>query len=229
MCQPLDSKQGTSFLPALIIHTPQTLGCRARRTSNRLESWSNHDISRGRPSTNPLRKDSLLPTSMPLHTPYDRQDQYPPDHHSNEPQEKQFHPSNTPSPSAVQQSSQSKWLSQLFWQIHAWFTMEWWTNTDHPLPNFNNDQHSKLASMLKIFISIVLGYLLFTSPQARRITGQLLRNAAEVISSETKPALNNYNTKMDNRKFRTEDPYTQWKSTCWSSQRIGLEDLLHWC
>ncbi len=63
--------------------------------------------------------------------------------------------------------------------------------------------------MLKIFISIVLGYLLFTSPQARRITGQLLRTAAEVISSETKPALNNYNTKMDNREIRTEDPYTQ--------------------
>jgi hypothetical protein len=44
--------------------------------------------------------------------------------------------------------------------------------------------------MLKIFIGVVLGYLLFTSPQARRITGQLLRTAAEVISPETKPALN---------------------------------------
>ena len=60
--------------------------------------------------------------------------------------------------------------------------------------------------MLKIFIGAILGYLLFTSPQARRITGQLLRTAAEVISSETKPALNDYNTKIDNRKIKTEDP-----------------------
>jgi hypothetical protein len=49
--------------------------------------------------------------------------------------------------------------------------------------------------MLKIFIGVVLGYLLFTSPQARRITGQLLRTAAEVISPETKPALNESVTK----------------------------------
>ena len=49
--------------------------------------------------------------------------------------------------------------------------------------------------MLKIFIGVVLGYLLFTSPQARRITGQLLRSAAEVISPETKPALNESDTK----------------------------------
>ena len=42
--------------------------------------------------------------------------------------------------------------------------------------------------MLKIFIGVVLGYLLFTSPQARHITGHLLRSAAEVISPETKPA-----------------------------------------
>ena len=49
--------------------------------------------------------------------------------------------------------------------------------------------------MLKIFIGVVLGYLLFTSPQARRITGQLLRTAAEVISPETKPALKESDTK----------------------------------
>ena len=57
--------------------------------------------------------------------------------------------------------------------------------------------------MLKIFIGVVLGYLLFTSPQARRITGQLLRTAAEVISPETKPALNESDTKEDNKQ-RTE-------------------------
>jgi hypothetical protein len=63
--------------------------------------------------------------------------------------------------------------------------------------------------MLKILIGVVLGYLLFTSPQARRITGQLLRTAAEVISPETKPELNESNTKMDDRQIRTEDPDAQ--------------------
>jgi len=63
--------------------------------------------------------------------------------------------------------------------------------------------------MLKIFIGVVIGYLLFTSPQARRITGQLLRSAAEVISPETKPALNESDTKEDNRQFRTEHPDAQ--------------------
>ena len=63
--------------------------------------------------------------------------------------------------------------------------------------------------MLKIFIGVVLGYLLFTSPQARLITGQLLRSAAEVISPETKPALNESDTKEDNRRLGTEHPDTQ--------------------
>ena len=63
--------------------------------------------------------------------------------------------------------------------------------------------------MLKIFIGVVLGYLLFTSPQARRITGQLLRSAAEVISPEAKPALNESDTKKDNRPLRTEHPDAQ--------------------
>ena len=63
--------------------------------------------------------------------------------------------------------------------------------------------------MLKIFIGVVLGYLLFTSPQARRITGQLLRNAAEVISPETKPELNESDTKADSRQLRTEHPDAQ--------------------
>ena len=63
--------------------------------------------------------------------------------------------------------------------------------------------------MLKIFIGVVLGYLLFTSPQARHITGHLLRSAAEVISPETKPALNESDTKEDIRQLRTEYPDAQ--------------------
>jgi hypothetical protein len=66
--------------------------------------------------------------------------------------------------------------------------------------------------MLKIFIGVVLGYLLFTSPQARRITGDLLRSAAETISPEaerhqppasidqtTKPALKRVRRKNKQR------------------------------
>jgi hypothetical protein len=73
--------------------------------------------------------------------------------------------------------------------------------------------------MLKIFIGVVLGYLLFTSPQARRITGDLLRNAAETISPEaehqqlpasidepTKPALKKFDAKTNNAPLRTEHP-----------------------
>jgi hypothetical protein len=63
--------------------------------------------------------------------------------------------------------------------------------------------------MLKIFIGVVLGYLVLTSPQARRITGQLLRTAAEVISPEKIPALNESDTKEDNRQLRTEHPDAQ--------------------
>ena len=63
--------------------------------------------------------------------------------------------------------------------------------------------------MVKIFIGVVLGYLLFTSPQARRITGQMLRTTAEVISPEIKPALNESDTKMDNRQIRTDNPDAQ--------------------
>ncbi|MBE67035.1 MAG: hypothetical protein CL864_01005 [Cyanobium sp. SAT1300] len=54
--------------------------------------------------------------------------------------------------------------------------------------------------MLKIFIGVVLGYLLFTSPQARRMTGDLLRSAAEAISPEPKPTespLNETKTKIN--------------------------------
>jgi hypothetical protein len=65
--------------------------------------------------------------------------------------------------------------------------------------------------MLKIFIGVILGYLLFTSPQARRITGDLLRSAAEVISPEaerhqspasidqpTKPTLKEFDATTNN-------------------------------
>ena len=73
--------------------------------------------------------------------------------------------------------------------------------------------------MLKIFIGLVLGYLLFTSPQARRMTADLLRSVAETISPETerhqppasidqptKPALKEFDTKTNNASLRTENP-----------------------
>ena len=66
--------------------------------------------------------------------------------------------------------------------------------------------------MLKIFIGVVLGYLLFTSPQARRITGVLLRSAAEAISPETepsKPSLNAPKTETNNIPFEAEQPNIQ--------------------
>jgi hypothetical protein len=76
--------------------------------------------------------------------------------------------------------------------------------------------------MLKICIGLVLGYLLFTSPQARRITADLLRNAAETISPETerhqppasidqptKPALKEFDAKTNNASLRTENPEIQ--------------------
>ena len=61
--------------------------------------------------------------------------------------------------------------------------------------------------MLKILIGVVLGYLLFTSPQARRITGVLLRSAAEAISPEnelSKPSLNAPRTETNNIPLETE-------------------------
>ena len=76
--------------------------------------------------------------------------------------------------------------------------------------------------MLKIFIGLVLGYLLFTTPQARRITGDLLPSAAETISPETerhqppasidqptKPALKEFDAKTNNASLRTENPENQ--------------------
>ena len=73
--------------------------------------------------------------------------------------------------------------------------------------------------MLKIFIGMILGYLLFTSPQARRITADLLRSAAETISPEaehqqppasidqtTKPVLKKFDAKINNAPLRTEHP-----------------------
>tara|TARA_B100000475_G_scaffold153628_1_gene114636 strand:- start:123 stop:323 length:201 start_codon:yes stop_codon:yes gene_type:complete len=66
--------------------------------------------------------------------------------------------------------------------------------------------------MLKIFIGVVLGYLLFTSPQARRITGALLRSAAEAISPETeptKPSLNAPKTAIHNIPLEVEQPNIQ--------------------
>ena len=73
--------------------------------------------------------------------------------------------------------------------------------------------------MLKIFIGVILAYLLFTSPQARRITGDLLPSAAETISPETerhqppasidqptKPALKEFDAKTINTPLRTEHP-----------------------
>lgn len=63
--------------------------------------------------------------------------------------------------------------------------------------------------MLKIFVGAVLGYLLFTSPQARRITGDLLRSAAEAISPETKltePSLNEPKTKINHIPIKIEQP-----------------------
>ena len=65
------------------------------------------------------------------------------------------------------------------------------------------------SKISKIFIDDVLGYPLFTSLQTRRITGQLLRTAAEVISPETKPVLNESNTKTDNGQIRNKDPNAQ--------------------
>ena len=72
--------------------------------------------------------------------------------------------------------------------------------------------------MLKIFIGVVLGYLLFTSPQARRITGDLLRSAAEVISPEAErhqspasidqPTLEEFDETTHNS-LRTEHPEIQ--------------------
>ena len=66
--------------------------------------------------------------------------------------------------------------------------------------------------MLKIFIGVVLGYLLFTSPQARRITGALLHSAAEAISPETepsKPSLNAPKTETNNILLEAEQPNIQ--------------------
>ena len=76
--------------------------------------------------------------------------------------------------------------------------------------------------MLKIFIGLVLGYLLFTSPQARRMTADLRRSVAETISPETerhqppasidqptKPALKEFDAKTNNASLRTENPEIQ--------------------
>ena len=66
--------------------------------------------------------------------------------------------------------------------------------------------------MLKISIGVVLGYLLFTSPQARRIAGALLRSAAEAISPETEPTKSSLNApkiETNNIPFEAEQPNIQ--------------------
>ena len=73
--------------------------------------------------------------------------------------------------------------------------------------------------MLKIFIGMGLGYLLFTSPQAKCVAADLLCSAAETISPETehhqppasidqrtKPALKEFDAKTINTPLRTEHP-----------------------
>ena len=39
--------------------------------------------------------------------------------------------------------------------------------------------------MLKILIGVGLGFLLFTNPEARQITGDLLRSAGDAIAPES--------------------------------------------
>ena len=69
---------------------------------------------------------------------------------------------------------------------------------------------------------MILGYLLFTSPQARRMTADLIRSVAETISPETerhqppasidqptKPALKEFDAKTNNASLRTENPEIQ--------------------
>jgi hypothetical protein len=67
----------------------------------------------------------------------------------------------------------------------------------------------KTAKMLNILIGTILGYLLITSPQARRITGVLLSSAAKAISPETesnKPTSNTPKTKTNNIQFEAKQP-----------------------
>ena len=40
--------------------------------------------------------------------------------------------------------------------------------------------------MVKILIGVGLGFLLFTNPEARQITGDLLRSAGDAIAPEVK-------------------------------------------
>ena len=49
--------------------------------------------------------------------------------------------------------------------------------------------------MLKILIGVGLGLLLFTNPEARQITGDLLRSAGDAIAPEQEEA-----TSPDNQK-----------------------------
>ncbi|MDC0316063.1 hypothetical protein OAL32_04000 [Synechococcus sp. AH-551-G15] len=41
------------------------------------------------------------------------------------------------------------------------------------------------VDMLKILIGVGLGFLLFTNPEARQITGDLLRSAGDAIAPES--------------------------------------------
>ena len=53
----------------------------------------------------------------------------------------------------------------------------------------------KQGSMLKILIGVVLGYLLFTNPQARQVTADLLRAGGDAIApaDESKTLLERLN------------------------------------
>ena len=53
--------------------------------------------------------------------------------------------------------------------------------------------------MVKILIGVGLGFLLFTNPEARQITGDLLRSAGDAIAPEQEEA-----TSPDNKKSTNE-------------------------
>ena len=59
--------------------------------------------------------------------------------------------------------------------------------------------------MMKILIGVGLGFLLFTNPEARQITGDLLRSAGNAIAPKEEETSSPNNKKSTNEASRSAD------------------------
>ena len=64
--------------------------------------------------------------------------------------------------------------------------------------------------MVKILIGVGLGFLLFTNPEARQITGDLLRSAGDAIAPEQEQTSSPNNKKSTNQaRSSIDDNYSE--------------------